>query len=79
MALHLAVNSADSAQRHMLRREKLRFERCRRSWFELGSPAIVKTLKAIWEEHRCDYDVRIVQLGLARRRDRGRFPLISRR
>jgi hypothetical protein len=49
---------------HMLRREKLRLDRGLPSRFERGTAALVKRLKASWQEYRYECAVRIVQPGL---------------
>jgi superfamily II DNA or RNA helicase len=51
---------------HMLRREKLRLDRGKASRFEQGTPALLKKLKASWQEYRYEYAVRIVQPGLSK-------------
>jgi hypothetical protein len=51
---------------HMLQREKLRLNRGDPSRFESGTAALVKKLKASWQEYRYEYAVRIVQPGLSR-------------
>ncbi len=51
---------------HMLRREALRRERGLSSRIERGSAAMITKLKVSWQDHRFEYDVRIVQPGLSR-------------
>jgi hypothetical protein len=51
---------------HLLRREKLRLERGQASRLELGTAAALKKLKAMYQDYRFDFDVRIVQPGLSR-------------
>jgi superfamily II DNA or RNA helicase len=51
---------------HMLKREKLRLDRSPASRFDLGNPALIKKLKAVWQDYRYEYDVRIVQPGLSK-------------
>ncbi|XHC09213.1 DEAD/DEAH box helicase family protein [Labrenzia sp. ac12] len=51
---------------HMLKREKLRFEKGQTSRFEHGTAAFLKKLKASWQDYRYEFDVRIVQPGLSR-------------
>lgn len=51
---------------HMLKREKLRLDKGRSSRFEHGNAAVLKKLKASWQDYRYEFDVRIVQPGLSR-------------
>ncbi|MER9349841.1 DEAD/DEAH box helicase family protein [Mesorhizobium sp. M0227] len=51
---------------HMLKREQMRRDRGLSSRIERGSAAMIKKLKAGWQDHRFEYDVRIVQPGLSR-------------
>ncbi len=51
---------------HMLRREKMRRDRGLSSRIEQGSAAAIKKLKVGWQDHRFEFDVRIVQPGLSR-------------
>lgn len=51
---------------HMLKREQIRRDRGATSRIERGSAATIKKLKAGWQDHRFEYDVRIVQPGLSR-------------
>lgn len=51
---------------HMLKREQMRRDRGVSSRIEQGSAATIKKLKAGWQDHRFEYDVRIVQPGLSR-------------
>lgn len=51
---------------HMLRREKIRRDRGLSSRIEQGSAAAIKKLKVGWQDHRFEFDVRIVQPGLSR-------------
>lgn len=51
---------------HMLKREKLRFDKGQSSRFEQGTAAFLKKLKASWQDYRYEFDVRIVQPGLSR-------------
>lgn len=51
---------------HMLKREQIRRDRGLSSRIERGSAAQIKKLKAGWQDHRFEYDVRIVQPGLSR-------------
>lgn len=51
---------------HMLKREKLRLEKGVASRFELGTAAVLKKLKAGWQDYRYEYEMRIVQPGLSR-------------
>lgn len=51
---------------HMLKREQMRRDRGASSRIERGSAAAIKKLKAGWQDHRFEYDVRIVQPGLSR-------------
>jgi hypothetical protein len=51
---------------HMLRREKLRLDRGQPTRFDRGNAAQIKKLKAIWQDYRYDYEVRIVQPGLSK-------------
>lgn len=51
---------------HMLKREQMRRDRGATSRIERGSAATIKKLKAGWQDHRFEYDVRIVQPGLSR-------------
>ncbi|MER2534015.1 MAG: DEAD/DEAH box helicase family protein [Rhizobiaceae bacterium] len=51
---------------HMLKREQMRRDRELSSRIERGSAAMIKKLKAGWQDHRFEYDVRIVQPGLSR-------------
>ena len=51
---------------HMLKREQMRRDRGVSSRIERGSAAMIKKLKAGWQDHRFEYDVRIVQPGLSR-------------
>lgn len=52
---------------HMLRREKMRRDRGDSSRIEQGSAAGIKKLKVGWQDHRFEFDVRIVQPGLSRK------------
>lgn len=45
---------------HMLRREKMRRDRGVSSRIEQGSAAGIKKLKGGWQDHRFEFDVRIV-------------------
>ncbi|ALN72278.1 DEAD/DEAH box helicase [Aureimonas sp. AU20] len=51
---------------HMLKREQIRRDKGLSSRVERGSAAMIKKLKAGWQDHRFEYDVRIVQPGLSR-------------
>lgn len=51
---------------HMLKREQARRDKGLSSRIERGSAAMIKKLKASWQDHRFEYDVRIVQPGLSR-------------
>lgn len=51
---------------HMLKREQMRRDRGASSRIEQGSAATIKKLKAGWQDHRFEFDVRIVQPGLSR-------------
>lgn len=51
---------------HMLKREQMRRDRGLSSRIERGSAAMIKKLKAGWQDHRFEYDVRLVQPGLSR-------------
>jgi superfamily II DNA or RNA helicase len=51
---------------HMLKREQIRRDKGLSSRIERGSAAMIKKLKAGWQDHRFEYDVRIVQPGLSR-------------
>lgn len=51
---------------HMLKREQIRRDKGLSSRIERGSAAMIKKLKATWQDHRFEYDVRIVQPGLSR-------------
>lgn len=51
---------------HMLKREKLRLDKGQSSRFERGTAAFLKKLKASWQDHRYEFDVRIIQPGLSR-------------
>ncbi|MBD3573030.1 DEAD/DEAH box helicase [Brevundimonas diminuta] len=51
---------------HMLKREQIRRDKGLSSRVERGSAAMIKKLKAGWQNHRFEYDVRIVQPGLSR-------------
>ena len=50
----------------MLKREQIRRDKGLSSRVERGSAAMIKKLKAGWQDHRFEYDVRIVQPGLSR-------------
>lgn len=52
---------------HILRREKLRLDRTGVSRFERGTAALVKKLKAGWQDYRYEYAVRVVQPGLSKK------------
>ncbi len=52
---------------HMLKREKMRRDRGLNSRIEQGSAAALKKLKVGWQDHRFEFDVRIVQPGLSRK------------
>jgi superfamily II DNA or RNA helicase len=52
---------------HMLQREQIRRNKGLSSRVERGSGAMIKKLKAAWQDYRFEYDVRIVQPGLSRR------------
>lgn len=52
--------------KHMLKREQIRRDKGLSSRIERGSAAMIKKLKAGWQDHRFEYDVRIVQPGLSR-------------
>lgn len=52
--------------KHMLKREQIRRDKGLSSRIEHGSAAMIKKLKASWQDHRFEYDVRIVQPGLSR-------------